>query len=52
MLYHLRNTGAVVLGTLLSACTGLALQTINLPSRVAADLRAQHEPSVGKLLPS
>ena len=41
MLYHLRNPGAVVLGTLLSACTGLALQTINLPSRVAADLRAQ-----------
>lgn len=41
MTYTLRNAGAIVLGTLLSACTDIALQAINLPSHVAGDLRAQ-----------
>lgn len=45
---HLRRATAVVAGALLSACTNVALQAINIPSHLATDPRAERGLSYGE----
>jgi len=49
MLHTLRSAGAIVLGALLSGCTNIGLQVVNLPSHIAGDLRAERGIAYGPL---